>query len=99
MNRTGDNSDGLNIAVNLFSTYVGRASDLQMWTCNAHINRDRNLRLQYLAGMGYNSNHSTSILESILSHYRFPDNLYSGSPQAVRFLKVQLQNGGRIPRP
>jgi hypothetical protein len=72
MNRTGDNSDGLNIAVNLFSTYAGRASDLQIWTCNAHINRDRNLRLQYLSGMGYNSNLSTSILESILSHYRFP---------------------------
>jgi len=97
MNETGNSSSGLNIALDLFSTYAGRASDLQAWTSNAQINRDINLRLQYLAGMGYNSHNSTAILESILSHYRFPDTLFSGSPSTIRFLKARLRNSGRIP--
>ena len=36
------------------------------WTQNAQINRDSNLRLQYLAGMYFNSYLSTKILQSIL---------------------------------
>ena len=43
-----------NSAVDLFSTYAGRKPDLEPWLRNATINRDRNLRLQYLAGLGLN---------------------------------------------
>jgi spermidine synthase len=96
VNAMGDYSSGLNTAVDLFATYAGQASDLRVWTRNAQINRDRNLRLQYLAGMGYNSNISAAIFESILFHYRFPDKLFSGSSPAIRHLKNRLQNGGRI---
>ena len=42
-------------AIALLSTYTGRASDLGDWMKNAQINTDRNLRLQYLAGMSVNS--------------------------------------------
>src|SRR5262249_30733685 len=45
---------GMNSAVDLFSTYAGRKPDLQPWLQNAQINHDRNLRLQYLAGLGLN---------------------------------------------
>ena len=45
---------GMNSAVDLFSTFAGRASDLKPWLADAVINRDRNLRLQFLAGMGLN---------------------------------------------
>jgi spermidine synthase len=38
--------------VDLFATYAGHASDLTEWLKDAAINRDRNLRLQYLAGTG-----------------------------------------------
>ncbi|MBN2321963.1 MAG: hypothetical protein JXR49_23000, partial [Acidobacteria bacterium] len=99
MNATGNYSDGLNIAVDLLSTYAGQASDLRIWTSNSQINRDRNLRLQYLAGMGYNFDIGTAILESILSYYLFPDKLFSGSPEIISYLKIRLQNGGRISGP
>ncbi|MEJ2111758.1 MAG: hypothetical protein P8Z37_17980, partial [Acidobacteriota bacterium] len=96
VNETGNYGTGLDMAVDLFSTYAGRASDLKLWADHAQINRDRNLRLQYLAGMGYNSNISTAILESILSNYRYPDSTFKGSPLTLRYLKTHLQNGGRI---
>jgi spermidine synthase len=96
MNPMGGYSAGLNTAADLFATYAGQASDLRVWTCNAQINRDSNLRLQYLAGMGYNSNISTEIFKSILSHYQFPNKLFSGSPPTIRCLESRLQNGGRI---
>jgi spermidine synthase len=96
MNTLGNYSAGLDIAVDLFSTYAGQATDLQVWTRSAQINRDRNLRLQYLAGMGYNLYIRTAILESILSDYRFPDKLFLGTPETIRYLKSRLQEGRRI---
>ena len=39
----------------MLATYSGRAADLAPWLKNADINRDRNLRLQYLAGMALNA--------------------------------------------
>ena len=45
---------GMNSPVDLFATYAGRASDLKEWLSGAAINRDRNLRMQYLAGIGLN---------------------------------------------
>ena len=45
---------GINSAIDLFSTYAGSATDFEPWLKDAQINRDRNLRLQYLAGLGLN---------------------------------------------
>ena len=45
---------GFKNAAELFGTYAGQAADLRPWTQGADINRDRNLRLQYLAGMRLN---------------------------------------------
>ena len=42
---------GFPSVVDLLGTYAGQASDLESWLADAQINRDRNLRLQYLAGM------------------------------------------------
>src|SRR5262249_24876699 len=36
--------------MDLFATYAGQRSDLAPWLAGAEINRDRDLRLQYLAG-------------------------------------------------
>lgn len=82
-------------AVSLFATFAGRASGLSAWLQNAQINRDRNLRLQYLAGMSLNSYLSTNILQNLLSHYQFPADLFVGSPQTLEALKEALLNQGR----
>ena len=83
------------IATSLFATFAGRASNLSDWTQNAQINRDSNLRLQYLAGMYFNSYLSTTILQNILSHYRFPQDLFVGSGQNIMNLKEALRYQGR----
>ena len=83
------------VAIHLLATFAGRASALSAWTSNAQINRDSNLRLQYLAGMYFNSYLSTTILQNILSYYRFPEDLFVGSPQNIEILKQALRNQGR----
>ena len=70
---------GFQTVVSLLATYGGQASDLSPWLENALINRDRNLRLQYLAGMELNKMDSGNIHEEMLSYRRFPDELFTGS--------------------
>ncbi|HEV3485350.1 MAG TPA: hypothetical protein VG106_08080, partial [Vicinamibacterales bacterium] len=70
---------GINSAVDLFSTYAGQKSDLAPWLADAVINRDRNLRLQYLAGLGLNLYQSAAIYADMISYARSPENLFTGS--------------------
>ena len=63
--------------MSLFDSYLGRASDLQPWLENAEINRDRNLRLQYLAGMSLNAVQSRAIHDQILSFRKYPEELFT----------------------
>ncbi|HEX3880261.1 MAG TPA: fused MFS/spermidine synthase, partial [Bryobacteraceae bacterium] len=46
---------GINSEIDLFGTYAGQHSDLSKWTAGADINRDKDLRLQYIGGWGINS--------------------------------------------
>jgi spermidine synthase len=89
---------GQGVAVSLLATYAGRAPDLLDWTKSAAINRDRNLRLQYLAGMYFNSYLSNKILQSILYYYRFPEDVFVGSSGRVWVLKQALAQQGRRER-
>ena len=84
-------------SLSLLATYAGRAADLGEWMENAQINTDRNLRLQYLAGMSVNTYMATKILNGILKYYRFPEDLFSGSSESVREMKMALQAAGRKP--
>jgi spermidine synthase len=73
---------GMNSAVDLFSTYAGRKPDLEPWLRDATINRDRNLRLQYLAGLGLNLYQADVIYSDMLRHVtRMPDDLFVASAQ------------------
>jgi spermidine synthase len=88
---------GYNSAADLLATYAVSASDLRVWLRNAQINRDRNLRLQYLAGMGLNNYLAPTIYSEILSHGKFPNDLFAGSPERVTSLQAameQLRLGG-----
>ena len=82
--------------IDLLATYAGQAPLLKKWMQGAQINTDRNLRLQYLAGMWLNSKMGEQIRTSILEHYRFPDQMFVGSPEGIRILKLALFRVGRL---
>jgi spermidine synthase len=91
---------GLYSAVDLFSTYAGRGSELGDWTRDAIINRDRNLRLQYLAGLGLNLYQSDRIYSDMLMHAKYPEGLFTGSDgtlQALREGIARAQGRGMNP--
>jgi len=81
---------GFNSGLSLLSTYAGQARDLAPWLQDAEINRDSNLRLQYLAGMGLNSYQSAGILDDILKYRRFPENLFVGAESERQYLRQQF---------
>jgi spermidine synthase len=74
-------------AVDLFANYAGRASDMKAYLADAQINRDRDLRLQYLAGLGLNLYQSGPIYADILRHKKYPEGLFSGSPETMQKLR------------
>jgi spermidine synthase len=82
--------------LSLFKGYLGRASDLQPWLEGAEINRDRNLRLQYLAGMSLNAVQGRTIHDQILSYRKYPEDLFVGSKlrtSALRFVLTHAPAG------
>ena len=85
---------GFSSVLDLVETFAGQASDLQDWTRGAQLNTDRNLRLQYLAGMWLNSSVESAILSDIARHYRFPDNLFLGSEATKQRLKARPRATG-----
>jgi spermidine synthase len=71
---------GMYSAVDLFSTYAGRRTDLAPWLRDAQINHDRNLRLQYLAGLGLNLYQADAIYADMLRYVsNVPDDLFIAS--------------------
>jgi spermidine synthase len=84
---------GMNSPVDLFATYAGRVLDLKQWLSGAEINRDRNLRLQYLAGLGLNLYQGGPIYDQMLAYRRFPDNLFVGSDALKASLWEAIQRG------
>jgi spermidine synthase len=83
------------VAIELLATFAARATDLRPWMQKAQINRDKDLRLQYLAGMWFNSYQSTKILQDLISYYRFPNNVFTGSSDMISSLKQALYFSGR----
>ncbi len=85
---------GMFSAVDLFSNYAGTKTDLAPWLADATINRDRNLRLQYLAGLGFNLYQSEAIYADMLQYSRYPEELFAGSDstkQALRSAIARMQ--------
>ncbi|MQA29565.1 MAG: hypothetical protein GEU82_06965 [Luteitalea sp.] len=82
---------GLYTATDLFRQYGGRARDLEGWLLDATINRDRNLRLQYLAGFGVNLHEGDTIDREILQYRVFPDDLFVASDSTLWRLKQVIE--------
>ena len=81
---------GLGSATGLLSTYAGRQADLKTWLASAEINRDRSLRLQYLAGLQLNATSGTGTYHEIVSHRRFPEDLFRASAGSLETLRRSL---------
>ena len=62
------------------ATYAGQARDLRPWLTDAQINTDRNLRLEYLAGMA-NNVYDAQIYQDMLVFRRFPEEMFTASPE------------------
>jgi spermidine synthase len=75
----------------LLATYGTRAQDLAPWMVDAQLNRDRDLRLQFLAGFDLNSSDAVSTYRQIRRYRRYPDGLFVGSPQHVGALRAAIQ--------
>jgi spermidine synthase len=83
---------GMNSAVDLFATYAGRKPDLEPWLRDATLNRDRNLRLQYLAGLGLNLYQADVIYADMLRHVsKMPEDLFIASEATKRSLFAAIQ--------
>jgi spermidine synthase len=78
---------GINSAVDLLSNYAGTPTDLKPWLADAMINTDRNLRLQYLAGMGLNLYESGPIYANMLQHAQYPESMFTGKPETLQALR------------
>jgi len=81
---------GFRSVFSLLATYAGQGTDLRPWLNGVEINRDRNLRLQYLAGMGLNLSQGGLIYDDMLIYRKFPEELFVGSDQRVGMLRILI---------
>jgi spermidine synthase len=82
---------GISSAIDLLSNYAGTPTDLAPWLADASINTDRNLRLQYLAGMGLNLYQSGPIYANMLQHAKYPADMFSGKPETLQALQDAIR--------
>ena len=78
----------LKSAGDVFGTYAGRGRDLAPWLADAEINRERHLRLQYLAGLAANTDQRFAIFQAILDYRRYPADLFVASAE----IEAQLRS-------
>ena len=83
---------GINSTLDLLATYAGRRDQLGPWLEDAEINRDRNLRLQYLAGLGINRYEQDIIYRQMLSYLEYPEDLFVGPEDRISWLRQAIMN-------
>ena len=81
---------GIHSAIDLFGTYAGHKTDMTGWLKDGAINRDRNLRLQYLAGLGLNLYQSDAIYRNMIKQSQYPEGLFIGSPATLTALRATV---------
>jgi spermidine synthase len=82
---------GFASAIDLMSSYAGRGPDLAAWVKGAAINTDRDLRLQYLAGMGLNVHAEYQIYSELMEARRIPPGLFVGSAETLAKLRDAIE--------
>jgi spermidine synthase len=84
---------GINSPLDLFASYAGQKSDLSRWYQGAQLNRDRDLRLQYLAAWGINSHMEDELYREMMTFVRPPAGMFEGSPERVATLMSAFAPG------
>jgi len=85
---------GFYSAPNLLATFAGRGTDLKGWTSNAIINRDKGLKLQYLAGLGLNLYRANDIYQNMVAYGpRMPQGMFVGSATTLDLLARMIESG------
>ena len=87
---------GINSAVDLFGTYAGSVTDMAAWLADAEINRDLNLRLQYLAGLGLNQYNADVIYRNMIVDSEYPEGLFTGSEATLAALQQRIAVALRV---
>ena len=90
---------GFPSAVELIGDYAASAPDLRAWLRGAEVNRDRNLRLQYLAGLGLNKNLADAIYGRILQEAKYPSGLFRASPGRAQLLRARFDDSHALRQP
>ena len=88
---------GFTSPVDLLSSYAGHARELAAWLKDAAINTDRDLRLQYLAGMGLNVDAQDEIYFGLAEVRRLPSGLFAGSEETLAELREAIERNRRHP--
>ena len=87
------NDVGFSSALALFRTYAGQAQDMRAWLRNAPLNRDSNLRLQYMGGWGIDSSMEEQLWQQILVYRQPPTDIFRGNPTEIQTLLGYLTPG------
>jgi len=82
-------------AAQLMATFAAKRPEVDPWLADAQLNRDRNLRLQFLAGMGVNLYQADEIYREMAQYRTYPEGLFTGSPARIEQLNYAWQTSGQ----
>ncbi|HVZ47531.1 MAG TPA: fused MFS/spermidine synthase [Gemmatimonadaceae bacterium] len=85
---------GFYSATDLFATFAAQGPALAPWMADAQINRDKNLRLQFLAGASLNHYDQGPIYADMIRYRKYPEGVFTGSPERIDRIRTAA-NGGR----
>jgi spermidine synthase len=74
----------------LFGTFAAHSSQLINYVADAQLNRDRNLRLQYLAGMAVNHYDQSRIYGDLQTNGGWLDGVFTGDAATLEALKSAI---------
>jgi spermidine synthase len=77
-------------AISLFGTFAADASQLSGYLQDAQINRDRNLRLQYLAGMSVNKYEQADLYAKLKAAGGWKEGLFKGDETTLAQLRATI---------
>jgi spermidine synthase len=81
---------GFTSAEGLLGTFAGQRAHLEAWMADAQINHDNDMRLQYLAGLGFNRYDQASIYSAMIRDRTYPEGLFVGSPARLAAIRALI---------